>query len=333
MKRRATLAALLALGAGTMAGRASAQPPKRIGVIAFRGSLMNRGNTDGIAFVTAMKELGYQEDREYVLDDRPRQQQEQIPDMVRDLVRLKTDVIIAASPPSILAAKSVTDRVPIVMMYSAEPVAMGLVRSLNRPGGNLTGLTWDHGFETNLKALELLKEALPSLRRVALLWDATDSVHPVYAKYYEKAAPQVGLALISAPVRQTSDFELTFAQMRKERAEALVILPSAQITVPHRNEIMALAARDRIPTLVANVGRDFPDALLYHGPNLTAMPRRVAAYVDRILKGAKPADLPIEQPDKYDVIVDLRAARKFGLTIPTSVLLRADRVIRDKYGN
>ena len=128
------------------------------------------------------------------------------------------------------------------MMYSAEPVAMGLVRSLNRPGGNLTGLTWDHGFETNLKALELLRESIPNLRRVALLWDATDSVHPVYAKYYEKAAPQVGLILTSAPVRQAADFESAFGRMKKDGVQALVILPSGQITIPHSKAIMAIAA-------------------------------------------------------------------------------------------
>lgn len=317
---------LFATGALLVALNARAQAPKRIAVVAFRGSLMNRENIGGVAFIAAMNELGYRNGRDYVFGDRPWQQQEEIPGMVRELVRLKTDVIIAATPPSILAAKNGTDRIPIIMMYSAEPVAMGLVRSLNRPGGNLTGLTWDHGFQTNHKALELLKETLPKMRRVALLWDATDSAHPVYAKYYEKAAPQLGLTLISVPVR-TADFEPAFAQMRKQRAEALVLLPSAQITVPHRNAIMALVTRDRIPTLVTIIGRDYPDALLFHGPNLATMPRRAAAFVDRIFKGAKPADLPIEQPDKYDFVVDLRTARKLGITVPQSVLVRADRVI------
>lgn len=288
---------------------------------------MNRGNQGAVAFMAAMKELGYQEGRDYIYDDRAWLQQEQIPEIVRDLVRLNTDVIIAATPPSILAARNVTNKIPIVMMYSAEPVATGLVQSLNRPGGNLTGLTWDHGFETNLKALELLKETLPGLSRVGVVWDATDSVHPIYAKYYDKAGPLVGLTIVSLPVRSPADFEPAFTHMRKQRTQALVVLPSAQITVPHRNAIMALAARDKTPTLVQDHSREYPDALLYHGPNLTTMPRRAASFADRLLKGAKVGDLPIEQPNKYDVTVDLRAARKLGVKVPQSVLARADKVI------
>ena len=216
------------------------------------------------------------------------------------------------------------------MMYSAEPVAMGLVRSLNRPGGNITGLTWDHGFETNLKALELLKETLGAIRRVALIWDATDSVHPVYAKHYEKAAPQLKLELMSAPVRQLADVDAAVTRFKKAQADALVILPSGQLTVPKRVEVLEFAMRERIPTLYAYSGlaRDFPNALLQFGPNLGRMPRRAAAYVDRIFKGAKPADIPIEQPDKYDLVIDMAVARRLGITVPTPVLVRADRVIQ-----
>ena len=301
---------------------------RRIGVVHWRGSFMNRELSGGVAFVAALKELGYHEGRDYVYDEAAWTRQEEAEGLVRELVRRKVDVILAATPPSIVAAKAVTDRVPIVMMYSAEPVAMGLVQSLNRPGGNITGLTWDHGFETNLKALELLKEAVPRIRRVALIWDATDPVHPVYARYYEKAAPQVGLGYISVPVRQAADFAPAFEKMSKERADALVILPSGQLTVPRRGDILALAMRERVPTLYAAIGRDAPGALLLHGPNLDSMPRRAAAYVARILKGAKPAEIPVEQPDKYGLVVDLFTARKLGIAVPDSILLRADRVIR-----
>ena len=316
------------LAAAALPFALAAQSPKRIGVIHWRGSFMGRTMSGGIAFTEAMKELGYREGRDYIYDERAWEKQEEAAELARQLVALKADVIIAATPPSILAAKAATDRVPIVMMYSAEPVAMGYVRSLNRPGGNITGLTWDHGFETNLKALELLKETLPRIRRVALIWDATDTVHPVYARYYEKAAPQVGLRLVSVPVRQMDDLEPAFARIAKERADALVILPSGQLTVPRRLEILALAVRGRIPTLFAAIGRDTPGALLQHGPNLANMPRRAAAYVDRILKGAKPADIPVEQPDKYDLVVDLTTARMLGIKVPNSILVRADRVIQ-----
>jgi putative ABC transport system substrate-binding protein len=307
--------------------RVQAQAPRRIGLLHWHGGMMNRELAGGRDFLAAMKELGYVEGRHFIYEERRWKIQEDAPGMARELLQLDCALIIAAGPPSIVAAKAATDKVPIIMMYSAEPVAMGLVASLNRPAGNITGLTWDHGFETNLKALELLKETLPGLRRVALIWDATDPVHPVYAKHYETASPRLGLGLIPAPVRHMQDVEPAVMRLKKEKADALVILPSGQLTLPKRVEILALAMRERIPTLYAYVGRDFPNALLQFGPNLSNMPRRAAAYADRILKGGKPAEMPIEQPDKYDLVVDLTTARKLGIAVPNSVRVRADRVI------
>ena len=305
----------------------SAQAPRRVGILTWNGSLMQRGRQGSEDFLAAMKALGYIEGRDVVYEERYWQSQDQAPEMVRSLVRLSVDVIVAAGPPSIVAAKAVTNRVPIVMMYSAEPVAMGLVASLSKPGANITGLTWDHGFETSLKALELLREALPRTRRVALLWDATDSAHPVYARYFAKAAPRMGMSIVSVALTQAGDFEPEFARMRAEKAEALVVLPSGQITIPNRRTIMALATRDRLPTLVGMTDdRDWPGALLRYGPNLTSSPRRAAAYVDRILKGARPGDIPLEQPDKYDLFVDRGVASALGVTLPQSVMVRADRV-------
>jgi putative ABC transport system substrate-binding protein len=328
MNRRDSVLALLALGTAPLTLPVLAQEPRRIGVLTGAGASFNRDKWGGIAFVGAMKDLGYHEGRDFIYDARVWDRQDQIADHVRDLVRLRAAVIVAQSPPSIVAAKSVTDSVPIVMLFSAEPVAMGLVRSLGRPGGNLTGLTWDHGFETNLKSLELLKEVLPNMRRVALMWDATDSAHPIYAKYFEKAAPQIGLRLVSVAVRTADDFEPAFAQMRRKKADALIVLPSAQLTVPRRDAIMALAVRDRIPTLalITILQLSYPGALLHYGPNLESTPRRAARYVHQIFRGAKPSELAIEQPDKYDLFVDLKVARSFGIKVPHSVLIRADRV-------
>jgi putative ABC transport system substrate-binding protein len=325
MNRRDTVLALLALGAVPLAARA--QEPRRIGVLS--NGMFRRDNWGGVAFLSAMKEFEYQEGRDFIYDYRPWDRPDQIADQVRDLVRLKAAVIVAQSPPSIVAAKSVTDSVPIVMVMSAEPVATGLVRSLGRPGGNLTGLTWDHGFETNLKSLELLKEALPNMRRVALIWDATDSVHPIYAKYFEKAAPQIGVKFVSVAVRTADDLEPAFAQIRREKADALIVLPSAQLTVPRRGAIMALATRDQIPTLaLITIAQSlYPGALLHYGPNLESTPHRAARYVHQIFRGVKPTELPIEQPDKYDLFVDLKVARSLGIKIPQSILVRADRVI------
>jgi len=324
MKRRALLIAAAALPLGAMAQARQ----RRVGVVTFRGGLMTRDAAYGNAFVAAMKALGYREGADYVIDERLWEKQAEVPDLVRQLVRAKADVIIASGPPSIVGAKAATREVPIIMMYSAEPVAMGLVASLSKPGGNITGITWDHGFETSLKSLELLREALPRLRRVALIWDATDSVHPVYAKYFAKAAPQLGMTLVSVPLRAVADLEPEFARLRAEKAEALIVLPSGQITIPNRSTIMSLVTRDRLPTLVGMVDdRGWPGALLRYGPNLASSPRRAAAQVDRIFRGAKPADIPVEQPDKYDVIIDLAVAKALGLTLPASLLARADQVL------
>jgi putative ABC transport system substrate-binding protein len=319
---------MLACASVLLAPTARAQAPRRIGVIHFEGGTMSREMFGGKLFIESMRELGYVEGRDYLYDEHFWRRQEEVQELARRLVSRKADVIIAAAPPSILGAKAVTDRVPIVMMYSAEPVSMGVVRSLSRPGGNITGLTWDHGYETGLKTLELLKEALPKLRRVALFWDGTDAVHPTYQRYFAKASPQLALSLISVELRQASDIEPAFARLRGERAEALVVLPSGQITIPHMKDIVARAAAAKLPLLVNIVAREYGDVLMYYGPHLQNMPRRAAAYVVRILNGANPADMPIEQPDKYDLVVDLGVARKLGITVPGSVLVRADRVIQ-----
>ena len=326
MKRRALLLATASIPFCAIAQAPKA--PRRVGVVQFRGGLMNREGAHGIAFVAAMKELGYRERIDYLFDERLWEKQDEVPDLVRQLVRVKTDVILAAAPPSIVGAKSVTKDVPIVMMYAAEPVAMGLVASLRRPGGNITGIAWDHGFETVVKSLELMREALPGMRRVALMWDGTDSVHPFYAQHFAKGAKQLGMSSISIELRGAGDFEAEFARIRAERADAVVVLPSGQITIPNRRTIMALISRDRLPSLIAIIDdREWPGALLRYGPNVSNTPRRAAAYVDRIFKGARPADMPVEQPDKYDFIVDLGAARALGIKLPASVVARADQVL------
>lgn len=335
MRRRALLPGrrrLLGLGAlsaiAPLPVLGQRRPPRRIAVVHFRGGLMNRGMPHGKAFLEALHELGYREGVDLTLDERLWSTLEEADAVAQALVREKPEVIVAGAPPSIAAVSRATREIPVVMMYTAEPVALGLVASLGRPGGNLTGLAWDHGFETSLKSLELLKEALPRLARVALLWDASDTAHPFYAKYFDQAAPRLGLSLLSLGVRTTADFAPAVRQAREARVQALVFLPSAQLTIPHRHAILALVTQERIPALINIVdARDYPGAFMRYGPNLAAMPRRAAAYVDRILKGAKPADMPIEQPDKYDLWIDLRVARELGVKLPSTLLARADRVI------
>lgn len=299
------------------------QAPRRVGVITSGG--WDRGNPSGQAFQSALKALGHEEGRDYIYEPRRWRQPEEVPALTRELVRLKVDVIVAVSPQSIAGARSVTASVPIVMVNAADPIALGLVKSLGRPGGNLTGITWDHGFESAVKMLELLKDALPKARVVAILRDAADPVHEVYFEHFEKAGRQIGMGILSAGVRQKADLEPVFTQMRRERVDALIAFASA-VLVTHREAIMTLASRHHIPTL-APAGLNYQGALLAWGPRVADNPVRAARYVDQILKGAKPGDLPIEQPTKYELFVDLRVARKLGLMLPAPLLLRADQVI------
>jgi putative ABC transport system substrate-binding protein len=325
MNRRHTL---LAIPAIAMLPGAWAQRMRRIALISWHEALISRRMPGGRDFLAALQELGYREGVDFVLDERLWQREEDAAEMARSLVQANPDVIVAGGPPSILAARAATTSLPIVMMYSAEPVEIGIVRSLNQPGGNITGLTWDHGFDTVVKWLELLREVLPRLRRVAVLWDGGDSVHPVYARHLERAATQQQMALLSLPVREMTQVDAAFARMRSEKTEAVIILPSGQFTLPSRVAILERGMRLRLPMLFGYVGRDAPNALMQFGPDLSGMPRRAAAYVDRILKGAKPGDIPVEQPDKYQLLIDLSVARKLGLKVPRSLLARADRVIQ-----
>ena len=325
MNRRSALLAIPALAALPSAW---GQRIRRIALISWHDAMISRRMPGGRDFLAALQELGYREGADFVLDERLWKRREDAAEVARALVQARPDVIVAGGPPSILAARAATTTIPIVMMYSAEPVETGIVRSLNQPGGNITGLTWDHGFDTVVKWLELLREILPRLRRVAVLWDDGDSVHPVYARYLEKAATQQQMTLLSLPVHELTQVDAAFARMRGEKIEALIILPSGQFTLPSRVEILERGMRLRLPMLFGYVGRDAPNALLQFGPDLSGMPRRAAAYVDRILKGAKPGEVPIEQPNKYDFVIDLSVARKLGLKVPESLLVRADRVIR-----
>ncbi len=324
MKRRDAIAAFFLLG---VTPPLFAQTRRRVGVVQGPGGSFARDKWAGKGFLAAMKELGYREGRDFAYELREWQKPADVPALVRELMRLEVDVIVASAPPSIVGARSVTDRTPIVMVFAADPVATGLVQSLSRPGGNMTGLTWDHGFDSVLKQLELVREAFPRIRRVAILWDASDTAHPIYARYFDKAAERLQLNLISLGVRAPADFTPAFESMRKDGAEALVLLPSAQLVVPQRHELMKLVRSYRIPTITGPIHWDFPGALFLWVPSQEHVPQRAAVFVDRILKGAKPGELPIEQPNRYLFRVDLRVARELGTAIPQSVMVRADKVI------
>ena len=276
------------------------------------------------AFRQGLRELGYEEGRNINLEYRWAQgRDERFPALVADLVRLKVDVILAGAG-AVQAAKRATTTIPIVMPVSGDPVRAGLVTSLARPGGNITGLTSLSG-ELPGKWIELLKETIPRVSRVAVLWDPASD--PSQVKTSEAAAQSLGVRLHVLKVSRADGFEPALAEARKNDAGALIVLGSPFFYV-HRTHLVELAAKHRLPTIYAQ--REFvvgSGGLMSYGPDYHDQFRRAAAYVDKILKGAKPADLPIEQPTKFELVIGLKNAKALGLTIPPAVLARADRVI------
>jgi putative ABC transport system substrate-binding protein len=251
---------------------------------------------------------------------------ERLPQLAAELVRLKVDVIVTGGEPGIRAAREATRTIPIVMALSGDPVATGLVASLARPGGNITGLSLVN-LELGGKRLDLLKEAVPKVSRVAVLWNAANPVKALELKSTQVAAGALGVRVTSFEVRAPADFAPAFAAIAKARSNGLIPLVET-LTIAHRRQIGELALKNRLP-MIAEL-REFAEAggLMTYGPNQLDLYRRAATYVDKILKGAKPADLPVEQPTKYEMIINLKTAKALGLTIPQSVLIRADEVIQ-----
>jgi putative ABC transport system substrate-binding protein len=243
-------------------------------------------------------------------------------------VRLKVDIIVVTGGyPVMRAAKNATKTIPIVMMGSGiDPVEAGLVESLARPGGNVTGLT-NLNTELGGKRLELLKEAVPKLARVAVLYDPGSPNHVLHLKEVQTAARPLGLTVRSWEVRGADDFEKVFAALSKGRPDGLYV-PPGPLHTTNRNRIVDFALKSRLPSMWGN--REFVDSggLMSYGADLADSHRRVAFFVDKILKGAKPGDLPVEQPTKFELVINLKTAKQIGVTIPQKVLARADRVIR-----
>ena len=279
------------------------------------------------AFRQGLQELGYVEGKTFVLEVRYGETRgERLPELARELVGLKLDVIVAATDGVIAAVKRETQTIPIVMRNSSDPVGTGLVASLARPGGNVTGLS-SMSPELSGKRLELLKEVVPGLSRVAFLWNPDVRGAVLDYKETEGAARSLGLELQSIEVSRAEDLDRAFSAVTNQRAQALV-LPGGTIVFTRRGQIASFAQRNRLPSMSAQ--NEYVDAggLMSYGPNLPDMSRRAATYVDKILKGAKPANLPVEQPTKFEFIINLKTAKQIGLTIPPNVLARADKVIR-----
>ena len=282
------------------------------------------------ALVQGLRDLGYDEGRNVVIEQRNAMGKlERLPALAAELVALKVDVIVASSTPQALAAKQATTTIPIVFTTVGDPVGSGLVSSHARPGGNVTGLTsLTQGLVS--KCLEQIKQAVPGVNRVAVLWNPGtrgERAERDTLKQAEVAAQSLGVRLQFFEARGPADLDKAFSDMALARADALAVL-SSTILFAERRSLVDLAARYRLPAVYP--WREAADAggLMSYGANIADLFRRAASYVDKILKGAKPGDLPVQQPEKFEVVINLKTARDLGLTIPRSVLTRADEVIQ-----
>jgi putative ABC transport system substrate-binding protein len=278
-------------------------------------------------FRRGIQELGYIEGKNIVIEQRYAAGQiEKIPELLAELIRLRVDVLVVYGDAAILAAKNATSTIPIVMTVHPDPVGDGIVANLARPGGNVTGLSDLHTVLAT-KRLEILKEAVPSASRIAVFFHAANPTLLRQLKDIQDIAPAFRVTVLSVPVTGPGDFDRAFTMMRKERAAGLMVLGSPLIGI-HRRQILDLAAKSRLPAIYTV--RESPDAggLMSYGTNFHELWRRAATYVDKILKGAKPGDLPVEQPTKFELVINLKTAKVLGLTIPQSVLRRADEIIQ-----
>jgi putative tryptophan/tyrosine transport system substrate-binding protein len=328
MKAKMLVYALPALILATIQFADAQQPGKvpKIGflVVPSRSFFADRMES----FRQGLHSLGYVEGKNIVIEYRYAEGKlDRLPELAKELAGAKVDVIVTTSTQSVLAAKNATRTIPIVFGGVQDPVASGIIDSLARPGGNATGLSI-LAPELGGKRLELLKEAVPGVSRVAFLWaPGPKGVSPESVKSIKTAAHALGLLLKSLEVRDAEDFEKAFKATLAEHVQSLLTNPQPVINT-HLTRIVEFASKNRLPAMYA--GPEFVDAggLMSYAPSYTDLYRRAAIYVDKILKGAKPADLPVEQPTKFEFIINLKAAKQIGLTIPPNVLARADKVIR-----
>ena len=312
----------------TTAHLAEAQQPKkvaRIGFLAGTAASIEKSRIE--AFRQGLRELGYVEGKNIVIEWRWAEGKfDRLPDLAAELVRLNVEVIVTGGSTSTRAAKKVTTTVPIVMAQVNDPVGNGFVASLARPGGNMTGLSTLYP-EISGKRLELLKEIVPKLSRVAVFGDSTNPGNAQSLRETELAAAAFGVQLQYLDVPGPKDIETAFRAASKGRADAVLVL-GGPVVQSHRTQIVDLAAKSRLPATY-NVPEFVEDGgLMSYGVSVNDLYRRAATDVDKILKGAKPADLPVEQPTKFEFVINLKAAKQIGLTIPPNVLARADKVIK-----
>jgi putative ABC transport system substrate-binding protein len=277
------------------------------------------------AFRTGLRERGYAEGQNLVIERRFAEgREERFPGLVTELLGLKVDVILVASTHAALAAKAATSSIPIVLVGVLEPERTGLVASLGHPGGNVTGIS-NQIFEVQAKQYQLFKEALPRLARLAVLWNPTNEASALAWRETENQAGVLGMTAISGAIASPAELEPTLAAVAARRPDGIHVHLAL---APYRQRIIEFALSRRLPTLVGDRRWADVGALLTYGPNMSDIFRRCAVYIDKILKGAKPADLPVEQPTKFELVINLKTAKALGLTIPPSLLQRADEVIQ-----
>jgi putative ABC transport system substrate-binding protein len=305
---------------------AEAQPPGKVYRIGYLDTAPPPAHLWD-ALLEGLRERGYIEGRSIVFEHRFSEgNAERFPEFAAEMVRLRVDIIIVITTPAALAAKNATQTIPIVIPTAIDPVGAGLVESLARPGGNVTGLS---AISSDLvgKRLELLKDVVPGLSRVAVLWNAANPANASAWKETQAAARALGLLLHSQEVRGPQDLEGAFALTAKARPDALLVLGDSLINM-HRQHIAEFATQEHLPSVFTGRESVVAGGLMSYGPSLPDRFRRAAYYVDRILKGAKPADLPVEQPMKFELVINLKTAKAFGLTIPPTLLFQADEVIQ-----
>jgi putative tryptophan/tyrosine transport system substrate-binding protein len=325
LNRRGVIGLVGGAAAWPLVARAQ-QPPgsARIAFVGAESASTNRHFFE--AFRQGMREHGYIEGQNVTLLERWAEgRSERFPELIDELIKVKSNVIVAVSLPAAVAAKNTTTTIPIVFIAS-DPLGAGLVPSLARPGGNLTGFSLFLGDEFSSKWLELLKEAVPSAARVAVVWNPVNPASSHYVAVLQAAAPKLGVALHIEAVSDPNQFDGAFAAMVAAGAQALIVVVDP-LTVRYRDRVVELAMRSRLPAMYGF--REFADAggLIVYGVNVPHLCRRAAIYVDKIIKGAKVAELPVEQPTHFEFIINLKAARALGIEIQPMLLARADEVI------
>jgi len=326
VRRRRFLIAAGALLVAPLAADAQQAARPRIGYLMSNSPVIGRQVLD--AFRQSMAELGWNDGQNITIELRwGNGQVEQLPVLVRELLTLNVDLIVAGSSAATQATKAATTTVPIVMLASADAVGEGLVASLAHPGGNITGMTFLAGTEIAGKQLELLRQIAPAAARVAVLMNPSNASHAAFAAELKRAAPKLGAQLQIVRAGAPNQLADAFAAMAKERAAALLALTDAMY-YGQREQITDLARRGALPAMYSQ--KEFVDAggLASYGPSLADMSRRAAKHVDKILRGARPRDLPVEQPTKFELVLNLKTAKELGLAIPKSVVARADDLLQ-----